>query len=213
MAENLENEDWRKEAPKLSGIPVREIFSVPEGYFEELTNKITSSVYLESLTNESLESGYSLPANYFDDLSGNIQTSAFLDSIKPSSESELYKVSDQYFEKSRLVILSKTIDAGKKPKILRLWQSDLLKYASAACFVIVAGFGVYFNQDNGVKATATASYSDAATEQMLFDIDEDVIIEHIQSTSPQAVSTSNDQAELETYILNNFSSADLTTEY
>ena len=42
---------------------------------------------------------------------------------------------------------------------------------------------------------------------------EDVIIEHIQSSNTVPQQVSADQSNLENYILNNFSSTELTAEY
>lgn len=181
MGENLENKDWREEAPTLAGMPVKEVFSVPDGYFDDLGGTISSRIYLEQLKSAEGSDGLQVPADYF--------------------------------EKSKAAILANTSGnpAHKQPsKIVKLWHSKLLKYASAACFVIVAGLGVYYNQENPVQEV---NYVEVATEQMLFDIDEDVIIEHIEATAAEQGKVSTDDAALENYILTNFSSADLTTDY
>jgi len=95
-------------------------------------------------------------------------------------------------------------------KVLKIWRSNVLKYASAACFVLVAGLGVYFNQE---QPSQSANYAEIANEQMLFDIDEDVIIDHIQGTEAAITPVSADQSDLESYILTNFSTTELTAEY
>jgi hypothetical protein len=174
MGKNLENEEWREEAPTLSGIPVRDVFSVPQNYFEELSASIEAKVSVENLRSLSGEDGFSVPAGYFDQM--------------------------------RTEVLAK---AKSPSKVLKLWRSNILKYASAACFVLVAGLGVYFNQE----PQQAVNYADIANEQMLFDIDEDVIIEHIQGVDVANQPLSSDQSDLENYILNNFSTTELTTEY
>jgi hypothetical protein len=174
MGKNLENEEWREEAPTLSGIPVRDVFSVPQNYFEELSASIEAKVSVENLRSLSGEDGFSVPAGYFDQM--------------------------------RTEVLAK---AKSPSKVLKLWRSNILKYASAACFVLVAGLGVYFNQ----KPQQAVNYADIANEQMLFDIDEDVIIEHIQGVDVASQPLSSEQSDLESYILNNFSTTELTTEY
>ncbi|MGY4386063.1 hypothetical protein ACVWYN_003113 [Pedobacter sp. UYP24] len=206
MGENLENKDWRAEAPTLAGIAVREVFSVPDGYFNELNTQILSRVYLEELKSETSNQGFEVPELYFTGVAESIKTITYLETLK--LKDQVYSVPENYFEESRAAIIAKTTGVVQKSKIVRLWHSKLLKYASAACFVIVAGLGVYFNQGSTVQRV---SNTDIATEQMLFDIDEDVIIEHI--AAPETNKIANDQAALENYILTNFSSADLTTEY
>ena len=175
MGKNLENEEWREEAPTLSGVPVRDVFSVPKNYFEELSASIEAKKSVDNLRNMAAEEAFSVPTDYF--------------------------------EKMRADIFAKT----KSPsKVLKIWRSNVLKYASAACFVLVAGLGVYFNQE---QPSQSAYYAEIANEQMLFDIDEDVIIDHIQGTEAAITPVSADQSDLESYILTNFSTTELTAEY
>lgn len=175
MGKNIENEEWREEAPTLSGLPVSRDFSVP--------------------------------TNYFGELSANIQAKASLENLKSITSDNAFEVPNGYFDQMRSDIIAKTQTPSR---IVKLWRSNVLKYASAACFVLVAGLGVYFNQEQPQQAV---NYADIATEQMLFDIDEDVIIEHIQSSNTVPQQVSADQSNLENYILNNFSSTELTAEY
>ncbi|MEJ7560548.1 MAG: hypothetical protein WKF66_19720 [Pedobacter sp.] len=175
MERNLENEEWREEAPTLSGMPARDVFSVPQNYFEELT--------------------------------ANIEAKASIEKLKALPDQEGFSVPEGYFDEMKKEILAK---AQSPTKVLKLWRSNMLKYASAACFLLVAGLGVYFNQE---QPQQTVNYTDIANEQMLFDIDEDVIIEHIQGSNVTVPIVSSDQSELESYILNNFSTTELTTEY
>ena len=175
MGKNLENEEWREEAPTLSGVPVRDVFSVPQNYFEELAASIEAKKSVDNLRNMVAEEAFNVPTDYF--------------------------------EKMRADIVAKT----KSPsKVLKIWRSNVLKYASAACFVLVAGLGVYFNQE---QPSQSANYAEIANEQMLFDIDEDVIIDHIQGTEAAITPVSADQSDLESYILTNFSTTELTAEY
>jgi hypothetical protein len=175
MGKNIENEEWREEAPTLSGIPVRDVFSVPPNYFEELSASIEAKVSMERLKALPAKDGFSVPAGYFDQMRGEVLAKA------------------------------------KSPsRVLKLWSSNIVKYASAACFVLVAGLGVYFNQEQPQQPLNSV---EMANEQMLFDIDEDVIIEHIQGVDVAAQPLSSDQSDLENYILNNFSTTELTTAY
>ncbi|MFP5080007.1 hypothetical protein [Pedobacter sp. JCM 36344] len=175
MGKNLENEEWREEAPTLSGMPVRDVFSVPQNYFENLSASIEAKVAVDRLKVFSTEQAFTVPSGYFD--------------------------------RMKEEVLSK---AKSPSKVLKLWRSNVLKYASAACFVLIAGLGVYFNQE---QPQSSVNYVEIANEQMLFDIDEDVIIEHIQGTDQVAMPLSADQSDLENYILTNFSSRELTAEY
>ena len=175
MGNNTENEEWREEAPTLSGMPVKDGFFVPQNYFEELSASIEAKRATQNLQAITTDDAFTVPAGYFDQMRADI-----------------------------------LVQTKSPSKILRLWRSNVLKYASAACFVLVAGLGVYFNQEQPKKVN---NYADLATDQMLFDIDEDVIIEHIQGNDITTQQVSADQSDLESYILTNFSSSELTAEY
>ena len=175
MGKNLENEEWREEAPRLSGLPVEDVFSVPPNYFEELSASIEAKVAVDRLKSLAGDQPFTVPSGYFDRLNAEVMAKA------------------------------------KSPsKVLKLWRSGIVKYASAACFLLIAGLGTYFYQD---QPKQTINYAEIANEQMLFDIDEDVIIEHIQGTDVSIQPTTADQSDLESYILNNFSTSELTAEY
>jgi len=158
------------------------------------------------------ETGFTAPSNYFDQLNESIQAKLVTERLKTAVPTTGFTIPANYLERLQEEILTKTTGETartEKPKIVRLWRSDLLKYASAACFVIVAGAGIYFN-DNEPVVKANTNYTDAATEQLLFDIDEDVIIEHIESNFKNEQKPSASEAALESYILNNYSQNDLT---
>jgi aspartate carbamoyltransferase regulatory subunit len=56
--------------------------------------------------------------------------------------------------------------------------------------------------------------AEAMNEQMLYDIDESTIIDHLeaQNTTQNTKTTSASDTEMENYILSNFSSSDLSQE-
>lgn len=212
MDNNLENNDWKKEAPVLAALPVHHSFSVPEGYFEHLPLQIRNAIYLEKLKAKVPDTDFSTPEGYFEELSGQINAEILTERLKiiaPLSEQNT-TVPANYFEKLQANILSKTIDeqAKQQPaKIVRLWRSNILKYASAACFVILSAVGLYFYEQNhtGTKL----AYTDMATEQMLYDIDEQVIIDHIEANGLQEPKPAAKDVALENYILNNYSQSDI----
>ncbi|TDQ07408.1 hypothetical protein [Pedobacter metabolipauper] len=209
MEQNIENNDWKKEAPFLAGLPVRNAFSVPEGYFEGLSVQISGAVYLESLKDVE-HAGFTLPENYFEGLGESIHAKLIAERLKEEIPNEGLIVPVNYFDDLQASILAKTTGAPQ-PKIVRLWHSKLLKYASAACFLIMASAGLYFNYQSPAQPV---NYAELAAEQMLFDIDEDVIIDHIEANGMQEQKVANTKdAALESYILSNYSQSDLTTDY
>lgn len=65
------NREWLEEYPALKQVAEKQPFTVPDGYFNELENKITSAIRLEAFKSEK---GFTLPENYFNNLSGNVQS-------------------------------------------------------------------------------------------------------------------------------------------
>lgn len=233
MTTDVENNEWKAEAPYLASLPRTTPFRVPEQYFETLPSAITDSVYTEQLKEEVKSAGYTVPENYFETLQESISLQTTGGALANIPKTQGYSTPDNYFEKLQASILAKTvaetsaieqgaIAAGqtsaeptlapvvkKETRIVRLWHSDLLKYASAACFILVTAFGLYLNQQNYTTESATA---DIANEQMLYDIDEQDIIDHVQGNVIEDKVLVPSEAELETYILNNYSQNELSTD-
>ncbi len=155
------------------------------------------------------ETGFTTPDNYFAGLTERINARVFMEQMKSTAPANGgFRVPAGYFEDLTSAILAKTTNENALPqrKIVRLWHSKLLKYASAACFLLIAGSGLYFNIQQ-----QPVNYADLAAEQMLYDIDEQVIIEHIEANQATQPKSSAADAELENYILNNYSQNDLVT--
>jgi hypothetical protein len=158
------------------------------------------------------ETGFTTPAHYFDELSERINATIRTEKFKSVIQNDGHTVPDNYFEKLQANILAKTVGEAKPTaqiKVMRLWNSSLVKYASAACFLLITGLGLYFNQQQS-PSQQTAS-SDLATEQMLYDIDEQVIIDHISSTNITQPKSTVADTDLENYILTNYSQNELAT--
>ena len=233
MKTDEENNEWKAEAPYLASLQKVNPFIVPENYFDTLPDAISNSVYFDELKQTVPASGFTVPDNYFVSLQDRIQF-ATTDNTGSISEPLLdkfpvnagYSTPDQYFQKLQSRILAQTVELEQqvlitpalekeiKPKaeskIVRLWHSGLLKYASAACFIVVAAFGFYLNQQNFSQESSTSA--EIANEQMLYDIDEQDIIDHVEGNVIDEPKTKMTNAELETYILNNYSQNDLSSE-
>lgn len=195
----------------MAALPVHHSFSVPEGYFEHLPLQITNAIYLEKLKSEVADTDFSTPEGYFKGLTEQINAEILTERLKAIAPvAELTAVPANYFEKLQANILSKTVDeqVKKQPtKIVRLWRSNMLKYASAACFLILSAVGLYFYEQN--HPGAKFAHTDIATEQMLYDIDEQVIIDHIEANGLHEPKPAAKDVALENYILNNYSQSDI----
>ncbi|WP_158796828.1 hypothetical protein [Pedobacter sp. L105] len=218
MKTDAENNEWKAEAPYLASLPIQNPFLIPEQYFNSLPDLINSSVYFEELKDAIPASGFTVPSSYFSDAQSRFAKAIASDIDDEEADEAItfslpkadgYTTPDLYFETLSSRILEKTtghnISGKKSSKIVRLWHSGLLKYASAACFVLVSTFGLYINHQRESMNT------EVANEQMLYDIDEQDIIDNIQGTNVDAQSTNTTNTDLETYILNNYSQSDLSS--
>jgi hypothetical protein len=183
MDNNLENQDREAEAYlyKLKGINAKSGFTTPEGYFDQLKEETRSRISLELLKEKVIKLGFEVPEGYFQGLGPKI--------LNRISEEEL--------------------NVQPPVKVVKLWQSSIFKYASAACFALVVASGVYFNQNPAKSSIASIS----TTDQYLYEIDEDYIIEDIDTKKeviqdPVTVATNK---EIENYILNNYSQTDISS--
>ncbi len=213
MDDKLGHNDWKKEAPILAGLPMHRPFSVPDDYFDDLSHRISNGVFLEKLQNEVPETGLTTPENYFNDLNAHIGSALFTARLKALNPVSGYDIPEGFFEQQQTIILNHPLKKEKKAyrsKVIRLWHSSLLKYASAACFIILSTTGIYFYQQH--SQNSKVAYADMATEQILYDIDEQVIIDHIQANDLQKTEPAATDVALENYILNNYSQSDLATD-
>lgn len=202
-----ENIEWEKEAPLLASLPRTTPFGVPAQYFDELQSHIHQSVFIDGLMQKDHQ-GFTVPQGYFEELGANINAKIALDKFKTSVNADGFKTPDHYFDNLNAKILSRTSALQPERKVFKLWNSDFMRYAAAACFILITASGLYLNQLQTLKENRN---TEIASEQVLYDIDESVIIEHlIESQSLTSVSPSD--TELENYILNNYSANDLAND-
>lgn len=226
MTTDVENNEWKIEAPYLASLPKLNPFCIPEQYFETLSSSINNLLFIDTLKEKVTSPGFSTPENYFVLLHKKItlQTTSII--FNSGYNQNGYSTPEGYFNQLQAKIIAQTIEQDdeqihntmvtvqehertkKAGKIVRLWYSDFLKYTSAACFILITAFGLYVNQLNTALDTNNEEF---ASEQMLYDIDEQYIIEHVQTVSNEEPLATATDAELETYILNNYSQHDLST--
>lgn len=90
-------------------------FKVPDGYFDNLALNIQSTVFIENLKEKQLNAGFTVPQNYFENLNHKLGTTG--------------KINQQGLAKS----------------ITKILKLNLIKYAAAACILLVCGFAVFIN--------------------------------------------------------------------
>lgn len=201
MAENME---WENEAPQLAKLKKSNPFTVPENYFDELGERINQSVFINSLQ-EIESSGFNVPENYFETLATQITSRVALEQFK-NEDSQGFVVPNGYFENLQQNITAKTVDTKNVKKTVKLWHQPLFKYAVAASLVIVSTTGWFASKQYQNKQLRK---TELAREQLLYDIDESVIIEYVQESQNTKTANVTD-SEMEDYILDNFSTTDLS---
>ena len=200
-----ENIDWEMEAPYLASLNRTTPFSVPDLYFDDLQVRINQSVFVDELMQKE-NPGFVVPENYFEELGEQINAKITVDKFNSLANNTGFKTPENYFDKLNAEILSKTSALKPETKTFKLWNTDFIKYAAAACFIMVTASILYLNQQNTLTLDRN---SEIANEQMLYNIDESVIIEHLIETQNMTSSTATD-AELENYILEHYSANDLS---
>lgn len=199
--------EWEMEAPFLAGLPRTTPYRVPDNYFNDLSTRINQSVFVGDLMFKDNQ-GFKVPSNYFEELTGQIESKIAVDQLKDLVNTDGFKTPANYFDQLQANILSKTTATSQpKTKIVRLWQTDIMKYASAACFILLAATGLYLNEQHSLKQLRNLEF---ANEQVLYDIDENLIFEHLQENQTVTNNNSASETEMENYILDNFTSSDLS---
>lgn len=167
--------DWLKEAPTLAAIGRKIPFTVPSGYyFDQLPARIENRIALENINTLVPSDGFTVPQGYFSDLSERINFR--LDHKKPEN----------------------------KPvrRLIRSWIS----YSAAACISILIGSVIYFNsayysfdqQLSEVPDQEIINYLQVYSTMS----DTPFIIENLNVSGLQQITTDVSSEELEQYINN-----------
>lgn len=177
-------------------------FTVPENYFDELSGNIQSRVAIEQLLNT--EQGFLVPDQYFDKLAQNIEARVAVDEL--IGQDEGFTVPANYFEGLEARILQNTTGVAQpakqnKPVIRKLWNTDVFKYASAACFTLFVGAAVLMSEFNETaihdrsdvhKALSKVSKSDME-EYLELNGDAPTLMENVD---PNSLSLTDSDAEI-----------------
>lgn len=157
----------REISPLLIQISRRNVFTVPESYFDNLGERIC----LYSIMNQNIKEGIikethdsqQVPQGYFDQLSGSI-----LSKIKSLENTDLpgefpvlaainkknvYTVPEGYFENLSKNILA-ALHQKPKAKIVSITKSTWWKYAAAAIFAGIMMISAFFIFNSGSKETS-----------------------------------------------------------
>lgn len=177
-------------APTLYGLKKSgSVFSVPEGYFLQLSEEIAQKIEQETLEGSALEkeegrkSVFSVPEGYF---SANLER--IQDLIKeesgdaaplgfPTDRSPVFQVPDGYFEQLPGRISQRIREDAPAGKVMRFWRpqhgrwgfSPWAGLAAAATALVFIWFGYFSNGQQGTSREV--SFSQLSTEELFMAID------------------------------------------
>ena len=97
MTKDMENKEWLDDYSALKQVAQSNPFTVPGGYFDELGQRIISSIKLDELKHKMPLSGFTVPENYFEELNNNIQIRLNIEKAL-GTENSGFTVPENYFE-------------------------------------------------------------------------------------------------------------------
>jgi len=93
----MENKDWLNDYELLKQVSRANPFTVPDGYFDDLSDRIMSLKNIRTYRENNPGDGFTVPANYFEDLTANMQSRKVIDDAA-GKEGTGFIVPDGYFE-------------------------------------------------------------------------------------------------------------------
>lgn len=96
MEIDIEHKEWPDDESWRQRLPQGNAFGVPEGYFDDLSERIISGVHLEEIIQADVLGGFTVPENYFTELSSNIHSRITIEEAAASHEE--FTVPANFFE-------------------------------------------------------------------------------------------------------------------
>lgn len=137
-------------SPFLAELDKQNTFSVPEGYFDTLTEEIEIAVFVDKFGNE-LNVSKPIPEGYFENLADNIltkirgekdETSAISPLVYKIGKENVFSVPNGYFEQLEPTVMA---SLPKKAKVVSLKpKNSVWKYAAAAVITGSIALTAYF---------------------------------------------------------------------
>lgn len=203
MELNERDINLQKEAPTLAAIGNGIPFTVPSGYFEELSDILKSRVLVESMRPDD-NPGFNVPQNYFEELSSRIENRASVENLRTLVPSDGFSLPEGYFAELSARIITRVENSLERKTPVRRLFTSLVSYAAAACITVMIATAIYYSSNtynfnkqlseipdqeiiNYLQAHSTAG-------------DTPFIIENLNSGQMEAVTPDVSAEELELYI-------------
>lgn len=203
-------------------------FAVPSNYFQNLSIHLQSIIFLDYINSLALNNGFFLPEEYFNKLHKKMLDNIFLPSLPEDYFEKLgTRISNRILQEENILsieipgekLVVSVASTSSKTKfsfsnrittqLTKLWwNSNFIKYASAASIILISAIILFANQQYRLKSKA----NELVNEQVLYDIDEQDIIDSIYGSYSDQHMLNAINADLENYLLYNYSQSDLNTE-
>lgn len=184
----------------LANISNKNIFRVPDHYFDSLSADILHGIYNKDLNLGTPVLNSQVPEGYFDGLAGQIMNKIKANNISPGDSNllnsignrNIFKVPANYFENVATNILQEISSPPEKVIVLSP-RNSFFKYAVAAAVTGIIGLSLFsiFNKKNESKHSSAFSFisPDKVNEilqnnnfdQVMESLGEDEIINYLKS--------------------------------
>jgi len=195
--------DLQKEAPTLAAIGNGISFTVPSGYFEELSDILNGRVLVESMQSDG-NPGFYIPQNYFEELSSRIENRAFVENLRTLVPSDGFSLPEGYFAELPARIITRVENSLERNTPVRRLFTSLGSYAAAACITVMIATGIYYSSNTYNLNKQLSEISDQEIINYLQAHstagDTPFIIENLNSGQMEAVIPDVSAEELELYI-------------
>ena len=192
-------------SPVLAAMPKLNVFTVPDGYFDnlplQLLNVVQEEISSRILLQASRQNQGEVPAGYFDNLAGHIlgrikalqeeSASEEINHLSPLLQSlqhkNVFEVPVGYFEQLAGAVINRLKSGNIRVVVMRRRMVSFSKYAVAAVFTGVMALGVIkFTQPANVKLDATVLNGLQINKEHSFDqefdkVADDDIIKYLQA--------------------------------
>ena len=212
-------EELRELSPVLAGMEKLNVFTVPAGYFDLLSEDILAGVRNEGNTDGDTGSGSieEVPHGYFDSLAETIMGKIKSTQVETASEETralspmLYSIRNEnvfevpagYFEELSNAVISRLTPQQAKIVVMKRRTTTFFKYAVAAAFTGVMALGVF--KFTGPSKTELPDYVMAGLkieniDQEFSKISDDEIVKYLEAEGSDVkaaiVANSVDENEL-----------------
>jgi hypothetical protein len=154
----------------LNSVQEINVYTVPEGYFNNLADGIMSSIHLEAIKPLAQQVSYSVPDRYFEDLSATILArvqaipgalsspadTATTDFLSTIGKRNVYEAPAHYFDELPAQLVNR-VNSSAKTKVvsLRTVTRNWLSYASAAAVAGIMVVGAFMFTDNNQQSASS----------------------------------------------------------